>query len=94
MAIQEVVSGYPAKKEAILLGISPAPFYKLFPVTISYTKDLSNFTDSATAAKTVDNNLSHVVSFNKPLPDLVKAVLLAATITTSLGVFYNKSGLN
>lgn len=49
---------------------------------------------SATAANTVDNNLSHVVSFNKPLPDLVKAVLLADTITTSLGDFYKRSGLN
>lgn len=61
---------------------------------MSYTKDLSILADSDTAAKTVANNLSQVVSFNKPLPDLVKAVLLAATITTSLGVFYNKSDLN
>lgn len=35
IAEQEVVSGYPAKNKDILLGISPAPFYKLFPVQIS-----------------------------------------------------------
>jgi len=35
IATQEVVSGNPANKEAILKGISPAPFYKLFPATIS-----------------------------------------------------------
>lgn len=34
-ATHEVVSGYPAKNKEILLGISPAPTYKLFPVTIS-----------------------------------------------------------
>lgn len=75
MATQEVVSGYPAKNKDILLGISPAPFCKLFPVTISYTKLLSILAFSATDLKTLDNKTSQVVSLNKPLPDFYKAVL-------------------
>lgn len=57
------------------MGISPAPFYKLLPVTISYTKLLSMLAFSATALKTLDNNTSQVVSLNNPLPDFYKAVL-------------------
>jgi hypothetical protein len=55
MATHEVVSLYPPKNRAILKGISPAPFYKLFPATISYTNDLSKLTLSETPLKVVAN---------------------------------------
>jgi hypothetical protein len=94
MATQEVVSLYPPVNKAILKGISPAPFYKLFPATISCTNDLSKLTFSATPFNTVANKASQVVSFKSPLLAFVKGVLTAETMTTSLGDFLRRSGLN
>ena len=84
-AMMGVVSGMPAMSWAILKWISPAPTIKLLPTQMSCTFLGQILALSTTPEKTAVSKVSGWVSLSPPLFALVKGVLTAEQITTSLG---------
>ena len=78
-----VVSGKPAKNQAILAVPGPAPGYKTLPMQMSSTSLGSTPTLETTSLRTGVSIASGGVSFYAPLLALVIAVLAIETMTTS-----------